>query len=58
MNASIPVDSSTLPSERGNPLEEYSDEKFLSEFRMRRDGVVYVCGLIKDDMKRREYSNW
>lgn len=51
MNTPPPVDTTELIPERGNPIEDYSDEKFLKEFRMTKDEARYVSDLVKDDMK-------
>ena len=50
MNQRPPVDVSELPSNRCNPFEDYSDEKFLKEFRMTKSEANYICDLVKYDM--------
>ena len=51
MNTSAPNNCSSYPTERGDPFKDYSDEQFLKEFRMTKEEVIYVCSLVKDEMK-------
>lgn len=51
MNSAAPADTTTPPAKRGNPFSDFSDERFLKEFRMTKDEVRYVCTLVEDELK-------
>ena len=43
----------TYVSEFTDPLETYSDDKFLGEFRMTKEEVKMLCGLLSEDLNSR-----
>ena len=51
MNSAAPVDTPSYPSDRGNPFHDYTDVKFLNEFRVTKNEASYICNLVKEDMK-------